>query len=217
MRYCTLSFLAVVCVGTLAHGAEGGPKSAADVFGPAKLHAMTITLTEQAWEDMQPLQGIRPNAPRDRRPPTAGPDGKPAPTPAQAAAAKPRETVVSQFGYEFPFAKGTIEFHGTVYKDVGLRFKGNSAYMTASDGLKRPIKLDFDRHVPGQKFFGMSSLNLCNNSFDPSQMREVMSYRIYEAAGVPSPRTAYAEVFLTVPNRFDKEYVGSSSRSTSRS
>jgi hypothetical protein len=182
-----------------------------DLFGLTKLHTLHIILTEDAWEEMQPLQAVRPNPPRDKRPPAAGPnsrDGKPALTPQQVNAQEQRKTVVSQFGYEFPYVKGTVAFHGRTYKDVGIRFKGNSAYSSSAEGLKRPFKLDFDRHVKKQRFFGLTTLNLCNNALDSSQMRESLSYHVYRAAGVPAPRTAYAEVYLTVPNRFNREYAG---------
>src|SRR5256885_38281 len=41
-----------------------------------------------------------------------------------------------------------------------------------------------------------------------AKVREPLSYAVFRAAGVPAPRTAYAEVTLTVPGKYDKEYVG---------
>lgn len=43
---------------------------------------------------------------------------------------------------------------------------------------------------------------------DPAKGREVLALSIFPAAGVPAPRTAFAEVSLTVPGRYDKEYLG---------
>ncbi len=34
------------------------------------------------------------------------------------------------------------------------------------------------------------------------------SYAVFRAAGVPAPRTAFAEVTLTTPGKYDKEYLG---------
>src|SRR5262249_53290883 len=51
-------------------------------------------------------------------------------------------------------------------------------------------------------------LALNNNVMDPSTAREALSYAVYRAAGVPAPRTAYAQVFLTVPGKHDKVLVG---------
>jgi spore coat protein CotH len=43
---------------------------------------------------------------------------------------------------------------------------------------------------------------------DPAKGREVLAYSVFRAAGVPAPRTAFAEVTLTVPGKYDKEYLG---------
>ncbi len=43
---------------------------------------------------------------------------------------------------------------------------------------------------------------------DPAKGREVLAMSVFRAAGVPAPRTAFAEVTLTVPGKYNKEYVG---------
>jgi hypothetical protein len=43
---------------------------------------------------------------------------------------------------------------------------------------------------------------------DATKGREALAYAIFRAAGVPAPRTAFAEVTITVPGRYDKEYMG---------
>jgi putative membrane-bound dehydrogenase-like protein len=43
---------------------------------------------------------------------------------------------------------------------------------------------------------------------DPSKAREALAYSIFRAAGVPAPRTAFAEVTLSVPGKYDHEYLG---------
>ncbi len=43
---------------------------------------------------------------------------------------------------------------------------------------------------------------------DPAKGREVIAYSAFRAAGVPAPRAAFAEVTLTVPGKYDKEYLG---------
>src|SRR5262249_34748028 len=64
-----------------------------------------------------------------------------------------------------------------------------------------------DRHVR-QHFQGLSTLNLHPGVMDPSRAREALACSVFRAAGVPAPRTAYVEVSLTVPGRYDKEYLG---------
>ena len=101
-----------------------------------------------------------------------------------------------------------LRFDGKDWGAVAIRYKGNSSYRGARSDLKRSIKLDFN--VPGRhrRFFGMSKLNLNNNAFDASEMRETLAYDVFRRAGVPAPRTAFARVFITVPGQYRREYAG---------
>ncbi|MGH8205962.1 MAG: CotH kinase family protein [Steroidobacteraceae bacterium] len=101
-----------------------------------------------------------------------------------------------------------LRFDGREWGAVAIRYKGNSSYRGARSDLKRSIKLDFNVHGQRRRFFGMSKLNLNNNAFDSSQMRETLAYQVFRRAGVPAPRTAYARVFITVPGRYQRKYVG---------
>jgi spore coat protein H len=91
---------------------------------------------------------------------------------------------------------------------VSVRYKGNSSYRYAPSALKRSLKLDFGSSEPGRTFHGVSELNLNNNSFDPSQMREALAYDVFRRAGQPAPRTTFARVFITVPGRYARQYAG---------
>lgn len=106
-----------------------------------------------------------------------------------------------------PWVKGDLKMLDKEYKDVGVRYKGNFT-LTASRGLKKSIKFDLDRHVADQALDGLKKFNLNCGVTDPSQTREALSYAFFRAAGVPAPRTAYAELTLTIPGRYDKELVG---------
>lgn len=91
---------------------------------------------------------------------------------------------------------------------VSVRYKGNSSYRYAPSALKRSFKLDFGSSAPGRTFHGVSELNLNNNAFDPSQMREALAYDVFRRAGQPAPRTTFARVFITVPGRYARQYAG---------
>lgn len=92
----------------------------------------------------------------------------------------------------------TLELDGRSWEDVSIRYKGNSSYRYAPSELKRSFKL----RLPA------GELNLNNNAFDPSQMRETLAYDVFRHAGVTVPRTGYARVLLTVPGRHDRQYLG---------
>jgi spore coat protein CotH len=104
--------------------------------------------------------------------------------------------------------KADIELDGQILRDVGLRFKGNGTYMMSASGRKRPFKVDFNRFVDDQRFHGLQQLNLHNNVMDPTQVRQAISYPVFQTAGVPSPRTSFAEVFLTIDGECDRERLG---------
>ena len=39
-------------------------------------------------------------------------------------------------------------------------------------------------------------------------MNEPIGYRLFRDGGVAAPRTSYARVYLTIPGKYDKQYVG---------
>src|SRR5262249_34785043 len=73
--------------------------------------------------------------------------------------------------------------------------------------LKRPLKVEFSRFAK-QHFHGLASLHLHAMPLDPAKGREALAYAVFRAAGVPAPRTAFAEVSLTVPGKYNREYLG---------
>ena len=118
-----------------------------------------------------------------------------------------RDSERNLFGTEFPWAQGELTAEGKTYKKIGIRYAGEISYFASSQGLKRPLKIDFDKFGE-QQFHGLTSLQLHAMPMDPAKGREVLAYSVFRAAGVPAPRTAFAEVTLTVPGKYDKEYLG---------
>lgn len=78
---------------------------------------------------------------------------------------------------------------------VGVHLKG--AWGSWRDVTqKAAFKIKMDAFVKDQKLFGISKFTLNNMVQDPSYIHETMTYRLYRALGVPSPRTGYANVTL---------------------
>jgi hypothetical protein len=167
------------------------PDASAKAFGLDKVWSMHLTIPAKDWQKMQPTKGF-------------GNFGWPA-KPAEPD--KDRKTRGS-FGLDFVYVKGTLEIDGKTYKDVGVRFKGGGTYVTSQGRLKRPFKIDLARSVPGQNFHGLRKLTLNNNVMDPTCAREVLSYGVYRSLAVPCPRTAYAQLTITVPGKYDKQLAG---------
>ena len=54
----------------------------------------------------------------------------------------------------------------------------------------------------------MTRINLHSNVMDAGWMNEPIGYRLFRDGGVAAPRTSYARVYLTIPGKYDKQYVG---------
>lgn len=109
---------------------------------------------------------------------------------------------------EYPWSTASVEFGGQVLTNVGIRFKGNSSYNASRQSLKKPLKLDFDRHVPGRTFFGLGELVLNNNINPMAHLREPLAYDVFRRAGFPASRTAFVKVYLTITGEFEKRELG---------
>lgn len=164
---------------------EDGPSA---FFGLNRLWDLHLDVSAEEWKALQPRGGGFGPPPR-LAPPEEG-------------------KVRSQFGYEFTYVKADLTIAGQTFKDIGLRYKGNSTYATTSRVLKRPFKVELDRNVEGQAFLGVRKLSLNVHVMDPTLCREALAYAVYREAGVPAPRTAFGFLTLSVPGKYDREVVG---------
>ena len=140
-------------------------------------------------------------------PPPGGPGGAPPGLFLQGAEGK-RNGLMSMMGVEFEWVHADIDFGGKEFKDVAVRYKGNGTFMESRASTKRSFKIELNKYVKGQKLKGLTTLNLHCNVTDTSWMNEILSYRLYRDAKVPAPRTAYARVSITVPGKYDHQYIG---------
>lgn len=169
-------------------------------FADGTVHRFHLTLSPAEYEGMQPAGGLMP------RFGPGGPGGPPAPK----KDPKPgeRELHRNAFGVDLPWARGAVAADGAAFPDVGIRYKGNGTLGDAAKSIKRSFKIDLDKHGGMARYHGLKVLNLHCGVTDPSKLREALGYALYRAAGVPAPRTAFAEVRLTVPGKYDGELLG---------
>jgi spore coat protein H len=119
-----------------------------------------------------------------------------------------RNGLAASQGIEFVYVHADLEFEGQTVKDVGVRYKGNGTYMNSQGQIKKSFKVDMNHFVEGQKFAGITKLNLHNNVTDASWMNEPLSHKLYRDAGIPAPRSAYAKVYVSVPGLYERKYFG---------
>ncbi len=166
-----------------------------DIFQFTNVWTIHLHFTPEQWEAMEPKQQGRPQFGGRRGSFLQGPEGG-------------RNGIAAAFGIVFEYVRADLEFGTTKFKDVGVRYKGNGTFLSSRESLKRPLKLDLNQFVKGQKLAGMSQLNLHNSVRDPSGMNEAIAYRLFREGGVPGPRTACAKVYVTVPGKYDRRYFG---------
>lgn len=176
---------------------------AAAFFEPGRVHAIHLIVSAEDWDAMEPEQGRGGGF----GPPGAGPRGLDLSGAFEDGRAT-RPGLAGAMGLEFAYVKGAIEVDGERVGEVGLRYKGNGTYVMSQGGDKRPIKVDFNRQVKGQRFRGMKALNLHNNVVDRTFLHETLGYAVAREAGLPAPRTTYAEVWITVPGRHERAPLG---------
>lgn len=185
------------------HKAQGS--TSADFFGTTRLWKIHLVIPAKEYETMEPIGGMRfPGMPGGPGRFPGGPKRQP-----KRPAVKPTDTHKGGgFGMEFPWVHGELTVDGKTYKNLAIRYKGNISYLTSAGGLKRNFKIDFDHYDPATRFYGMKKISLNAGAMDHSREREALAYAVFRAAGVPAPRTCYAEVTLTVPGKYDKELLG---------
>ncbi|HEY3965635.1 MAG TPA: CotH kinase family protein [Planctomycetaceae bacterium] len=176
---------------TAVIAAESKAPSGERVFGLAKVVQFHLTMNEKSFAALTPVGGPAFGAPG------FGP-------PRKATEGTHRNT----FGVEFPWNQGDLAFDGETFANVGVRYKGNYTFLATAESLKKSMKFDLNRFVERQKLDGLTMLNLNCGVSDSSRAREAMSYAFLRDAGVPAPRTSFAELTLTIPGKYDKEFVG---------
>jgi hypothetical protein len=88
-----------------------------------------------------------------------------------------------------------IENDKSKYQSVGIKLKGAAGSFRGLDD--RPaLTLNFDKFRDGQKFHGLDKIHLNNSVQDASYLNEIICSELFLAAGVPTPRTTHARVWL---------------------
>lgn len=129
------------------------------------------------------------------------------------------DSLVANYSTETDMMAASMDFidnTGTHHLDsVAIRLKGNSSY--GHPGNKKSFKVDFNDYVSGQKYDGMKKLNFNNGFKDPTFMREKIFMDMCRAAGIPTPRVNFCNVYInntfwgfyTYIEQVDKQFLQS--------
>jgi hypothetical protein len=99
----------------------------------------------------------------------------------------------------------------TTVRNVGIRSRGNGS----RSGVKPGLRIDFDRYSTRQKFLGLKSVVLRNNTQDPSQVHERLSMLMFARMGFPASRELHARLLVnntyaglyTIVEALDKDFL----------
>lgn len=83
-------------------------------------------------------------------------------------------------------------WHGETTRNVGIRSRGTGS----RSGVKPGLRVDFDRYTTSQKFLGLKSFILRNNTQDASNLHERLSMLLFHRLGVPASREAHAKLYV---------------------
>ncbi len=82
-------------------------------------------------------------------------------------------------------------------QNVGIKPRGNTAYVTECDSRKYSFKLKFNKYTKGQKLNGLDEMYLNNMSYDPSFVREYLAYALFSlSSGISAPLSTFAKVYI---------------------
>ena len=91
-----------------------------------------------------------------------------------------------------------FKWNGQTVRNIGIRSRGTGS----RSGVKPGLRVDFDRYTTDQKFLGLKSFILRNNTQDASGMRERLSMAVFARMGLVAEREAHARLYI------NNAYVG---------
>jgi len=104
-----------------------------------------------------------------------------------------------------------LEWGDNRASNVGIRSRGNGS----RSGVKPGLRVDINRYSASQRFLGLKSFVLRNNTQDPSHLHERLSMELFRRLGLPAPREAHARLYVnntfaglyTVVEAIDKSFL----------
>ncbi|HTU60274.1 MAG TPA: CotH kinase family protein, partial [Polyangiales bacterium] len=93
--------------------------------------------------------------------------------------------------FEYTTVPARVTLAGERFEHVGVRKKG---YLGSLSMRKPALRIDLAEYDADLSFHGTNVITLNNALSDPSLVRQCVAYDIFERAGVPAPRCAFANV-----------------------
>jgi hypothetical protein len=112
------------------------------------------------------------------------------------------------------YTPARVVVNGKTYAEVGVKLKGAAGSFRSVDDHPA-MTLSFSKFAERERFYGLSRIHLNNSVQDPTRMNEYLGSELFRAAGVPTPRVAWATVRLNdrdlglyvLKEAFEKEFL----------
>jgi hypothetical protein len=110
------------------------------------------------------------------------------------------DLTVNDTSWDSLMADGSVEVpvgigFESAYLDATMSIKGGWGSLRSFD-QKAAFRIDLDSIVAGQRLRGLENLTLNSMVQDPSNIHEMLAYRLLREAGAPAPRTAHVELWM---------------------
>ena len=189
-----IALVAALCVAGVSTHAQKPVVHGNQIFSLGKVHKIRVTIPAAEWNVLQTSNARNGGA-------TGGTDYR--------LSDGRLVHVGSGFAGYFPWAHADMKVDGDAkaqFKDIGIRYKGNFSFTSssASAPLFANWKLKIDLHGTKGTWDGVKTFSFQAGVLDYSKMKEALGFAIFRAAGVPAPRTAYAELIFTVPGLYNE-------------
>lgn len=101
------------------------------------------------------------------------------------------------------YIPAVLDVDGKVVGKVGLRYKGSRFTLEGCVGMrggercsKISMKIKFNKYDKNLRYYGLKRLNFGSMMYDPSALRERLSYSIYREMNVITARAAHARLVI---------------------
>ena len=95
--------------------------------------------------------------------------------------------------HPYTYVEASILIDGVEFSQVGIRKKG---FLGSQNSTRPSIKVKLNHVDKEGQIDGLTNLTFNNNQQDVSLISQFMGYGLFNAAGIPAPRCAYANVVV---------------------
>ena len=167
-----IGVVAVLCLWIFVNGVPAKELTLDDIFPTDRVLDVQITVADKDWDTIRYQS-------RDFF----------------SALHESRKVAPPEAPYTYVDASVTID--GVAFPNVGLRKKG---FLGSLSTTRPSLKIKLNHTDKDAGIEGLTNLTLNNNKQDISLMSQFMGYALFNAAGSPAPRCAYAKVTVNGVN-----------------